>query len=116
MAGKKDKLNRADIKKLTDEQLGAEVKDLRGKLFTLRSQMVTEKVENLSQFKIIRRSIARLLTEATARQHAKNPARAKPAAAPVAPAPRKSIKMTAKRPGGAKAHKPKRPAPVKAAK
>ena len=47
---------------MTDEKLSAEVKGLRNQLFSLRSQTVTEKVEDNSQFRKIRRDIARLLT------------------------------------------------------
>ncbi len=112
MPDKKSKQSLVDMKKLSDEQLIAEVEDLRGKIFTLRSQTVTEKVEDISQFKKIRREVARLLNEQTGRQHAKSPRPAAPVAAPAKP---KSVKMTAKRPGGAKANRPKKPRPVKAA-
>ena len=39
----------------TDEEIGIELKRLREKLFTLRSQAVTEKVEDTSQFRMLRR-------------------------------------------------------------
>ena len=51
-----------EVRALTDDQLGAEIDDLRRKLFTLSSQTVTEKVEDNSQFGKIRKDIARLLT------------------------------------------------------
>lgn len=63
----------AEVKALRDEEIGIELKRLREKLFTLRSQTVTEKVEDTSQFLKIRRDVARLLTERNARRHAKNP-------------------------------------------
>ena len=107
MADKKSKQSLADMKRLSDEQINAEVKDLRHKLFTLRSQTVTEKVEDISQFRKIRHEVARLLTEQTSRWLVKNP-RPVEAAAPAAGP--KSIKMKAKRPGGAKAHRPKKSA------
>lgn len=50
-----------------DEELRAELADLRDKLFTLRTQAVTEKVENNAQFRTTRRQIARVLTVLTAR-------------------------------------------------
>lgn len=57
-----------DVKKLTSEEIGIEVARLRERLFTLKSQKTTEKVEDLSQFTKIRRDIARLLTEQSARR------------------------------------------------
>lgn len=60
-----------DIRKMRDEELGIELKRLREKLFSLRSQTVTEKVEDTSQLRKLRRGVARLLTERHARQMAK---------------------------------------------
>lgn len=57
-----------DVKKMTSEEIGIEVARLRERLFTLKSQKTTEKVEDLSQFTKIRRDIARLLTEQSARR------------------------------------------------
>lgn len=72
MAGKKIEAQfRTDVKKMTDEELSVELKTLRGRHFTLRSQQVTEKVENVSEFGITKRNIARLLTERNARLKAK---------------------------------------------
>jgi large subunit ribosomal protein L29 len=67
MASKKDKQYQIDVRKMDGEQLRAEVQSLRGKLYTLRTQATTEKVEDISQFRKIRKNIARLLTETTAR-------------------------------------------------
>jgi ribosomal protein L29 len=63
----------AEAKALRDEEIGIELKRLREKLFTLRSQAVTEKVEDTSQFLKVRKDIARLLTERNTRRLAKNP-------------------------------------------
>lgn len=52
------------------EELHLEVKTLRSKLFDLRSQVVTEKVEDTSQFRKTRADIARLLTEVSVRSRA----------------------------------------------
>lgn len=52
---------------LKEEEIKSELGRLRAKLFTLRAQSVTEKVEDNSQFRKIRRDIARLLTERKAR-------------------------------------------------
>jgi large subunit ribosomal protein L29 len=51
-----------EARDMTDEKLGAELADLRRRLFSLRTQTVTEKVEDNSQFRKVRRDIARLLT------------------------------------------------------
>lgn len=63
-------MNGKEVRALRDEEIGVELGRLRSRIFELRSQAVTEKVEDLSQFTKIRRDIARLLTERTARRHA----------------------------------------------
>ena len=50
-----------EARAMTDDKLSAEVADLRTRLFSARSQTVTEKVEDNSQFRKIRRDIARLM-------------------------------------------------------
>ncbi len=57
-----------EVHKLSSEELTVEVKRLRRWMFDLRTQAVTEKIEDTSQFKKTRRDIARLLTEQRARQ------------------------------------------------
>lgn len=52
---------------MSDQELTVEVKNLRNKLFDLRTQAVTAKVEDTSQFGKVRKDIARLLTEQTRR-------------------------------------------------
>ena len=52
-----------EVRNLTNEELAVELKNQRSKLHTLRTQVVTEKVEDVSAFKRARRDIARLLTE-----------------------------------------------------
>lgn len=59
-----------EAKALKNEEIEVELGRLREKLFTLRTQSVTEKVEDNSQFRKVRRDIARLLTEQRARQDA----------------------------------------------
>ena len=59
----------AEAKALRDEEIGIELKRLREKLFTLRSQAVTEKVEDTSQFLKVRKDIARLMTERNVRHN-----------------------------------------------
>jgi large subunit ribosomal protein L29 len=57
-----------EVRKLSGEEITVELKRLRSRLYTLRSQTVTEKVEDNSQFGNVRRDIARLLTERRARE------------------------------------------------
>lgn len=56
-----------EIQKLSDEEIAVEVKRLRQKRYDLRTQAVTEKIEDTSQFAKTRRVIARLLTEKASR-------------------------------------------------
>lgn len=56
-----------EVRGLKVEEIKSELARLRAKLFTLRAQSVTEKVEDNSQFRKIRRDVARLLTERKAR-------------------------------------------------
>ncbi|MBC8310485.1 MAG: 50S ribosomal protein L29 [Phycisphaerales bacterium] len=55
------------VHKLGDEELAIEVDNLRKKRFELMTQGVTEKIQDTSQYKKIRKDIARLLTEQTVR-------------------------------------------------
>jgi large subunit ribosomal protein L29 len=56
-----------EVRKLSDEEIQVETKRLRTRLVTLRTQVVTEKVEDTSEFRKVRKDIARMLTEAKAR-------------------------------------------------
>lgn len=49
--------------KMTDPEIAEELERLRRRLFEIRSQMVTEKLEDPMQIRKARRDIARLLTE-----------------------------------------------------
>jgi large subunit ribosomal protein L29 len=51
-----------EVHKLSDEELQIEIDRLRRKMFDLRTQAVTEKIQDTSQFRKIKRDIARLLT------------------------------------------------------
>jgi ribosomal protein L29 len=64
----KHHLSNESVRKMTDEELGIELSAQRGKLFTARSQSVTEKVEDTSQFGEFKRNVARILTEQNARR------------------------------------------------
>lgn len=61
-----------EVRKLTDEELGLEVKRLRVQLHTIRSQFVTEKVEDSSKYGKTRKDIARVLTEQNVRRTRKS--------------------------------------------
>ena len=60
-------MNGKEVRALSDEEIKVELSRLRDKLYTMRTQGVTEKVEDNSSFKKHRRDIARLLTERTTR-------------------------------------------------
>lgn len=57
-----------EVRAMAQEEIAEELGRLRIKLYTLRTQSVTEKVEDNSLFGKTRRDIARLLTEQTARE------------------------------------------------
>ncbi|HJN71072.1 MAG: 50S ribosomal protein L29 [Phycisphaerae bacterium] len=55
------------VHKLSDEELTIEVDTLRKRMFELKNQSVTEKIQDTSQYGKIRKDIARLLTEQSVR-------------------------------------------------
>ena len=57
-----------EVHKLSDEELTVESQRLRKRLFELRTQAVTEKIADTSQFGKVRKDIARVLTEISARR------------------------------------------------
>lgn len=63
-------MSREEVRKMKDEELKLELARLRNDLFDLRSQTVTEKVEDTSKFGKIRKDIARVLGEQRRRQPA----------------------------------------------
>src|SRR5262245_31373404 len=95
-----------EVRGMTDEEIGQELGRLRARLFTLRSQTVTEKVEDNTQFPKVRRDIARLLTERRSREiagagTAAGKTAGAPSAKPAAPGRKPAGKAAAKT--GAKA-------------
>lgn len=56
-----------EVHKLSDEEIKVETQRLRKRMFELRTQAVTEKIQDTTQFGNVRRDIARVLTEASAR-------------------------------------------------
>ncbi|MGC9453562.1 MAG: 50S ribosomal protein L29 [Phycisphaerae bacterium] len=63
-----------EIRELSDEELQAELDRLRRHVFDLRSQAVTEKLEDPSMLTKARRDIARILTVQKERAHGFEPA------------------------------------------
>ncbi len=57
-----------EIRALKDEELISELQRVRRHLFDLRSQSVTEKLEDPSMLKVARTDIARILTEMRQRE------------------------------------------------
>ncbi len=57
-----------EVHKLSNEEIDVEVTRLRQRSYELRTQAVTEKIEDTSQFGETRRDIARLLTERNSRR------------------------------------------------
>ena len=57
-----------EVHKLSTEEIDIEVNRLRKRLFELRTQAVTEKIEDTTQFGKIRKDVARLLTEQSIRR------------------------------------------------
>ena len=60
----------SEIRQLTDEELRTELERLRRHLFDLRSQAVTEKLEDPSMLTKAKRDIARILTARRQREQA----------------------------------------------
>lgn len=58
----------SEVHKMKPEELLVEEERLRRQLYEVRSQAVTEKLENPRQLTNIRRDIARVLTEKRARE------------------------------------------------
>jgi len=58
----------SEVHKMSDEELTVEQKNLTGRLYELRCQAVTEKLENPRQLQNLRRDIARVKTEVRKRQ------------------------------------------------
>ena len=61
-----------EVQKFNDEEVSIEIERLRRRIFELRSQKVTDKIEDTSQFKKTRRDIARLLTGQRGRELSKS--------------------------------------------
>ena len=56
------------VRAMADDELSTLVKSLRGELFSLKNSSVSENVEDVSKITKLRRDIARLKTEQSARR------------------------------------------------
>ena len=61
-----------EIRELSDEELAQKLEDGRAELFNLRFQMATSQLDNTSRVKLVKRDIARVLTEIRAREIAQS--------------------------------------------
>jgi large subunit ribosomal protein L29 len=61
-------MNASEVHKMSDEELSVEAERLRSRLYELRAQAVTQKLENPRQLRNLRRDVARLLTEKNTRR------------------------------------------------
>ncbi len=59
-----------EIRRMKDEELVIELRTLREKRFRMRTQAASEKIEDTSLFRKVRRDIARLETERSRRRAA----------------------------------------------
>ncbi len=60
-----------EVRKMKDEEIKLELERLRRHLFDLKSQAVTEKLEDSSQLGKARKDVARLMTEHSNRKNSK---------------------------------------------
>ncbi len=57
-----------EIRELTSEDLKEKLKEARTELFNLRFQMATSQLDNTARVKLVKKDIARILTEMHARE------------------------------------------------
>lgn len=57
-----------EIRELTSEDLSDKLKEARAELFNLRFQMATSQLDNTARVKLVKKDIARILTEIHARE------------------------------------------------
>lgn len=58
----------SEIREMTSEDLGVKLKEARAELFNLRFQMATSQLDNTARVKLVKKDIARILTEMHARE------------------------------------------------
>ena len=64
----------SDLKAMSDDQLDAEVLNLKKEQFNLRFQRATGQLENTARVRVVRRDIARVMTLAAQKRRAGTPA------------------------------------------
>ena len=64
----------SDLKAMSDDQLDAEVLNLKKEQFNLRFQRATGQLENTARVRVVRRDIARVKTLAAQKRRAGTPA------------------------------------------
>ena len=57
-----------EIRDLSNDDLQVQLKDGRAELFNLRFQMATSQLDNTARIKVVKKNIARVLTEIRARE------------------------------------------------
>ena len=70
----KAKNRMSDLKAMSDDQLDAEVLNLKKEQFNLRFQRATGQLENTARVRVVRRDIARVRTLAAQKRRAGTPA------------------------------------------
>ena len=58
----------SEVRELTQEDLKAKLAENRAELFNLRFQMATSQLDNTARAKLVKKDIARILTEMRARE------------------------------------------------
>ena len=58
----------SEIRELTSEDLDSKLREARAELFNLRFQMATSQLDNTARVKLVKKDIARILTEMHARE------------------------------------------------
>ncbi len=70
----KAKTRMSDLKAMSDDQLDAEVLNLKKEQFNLRFQRATGQLENTARVRVVRRDIARVMTLTAQKRRAGTPA------------------------------------------
>ena len=58
----------SEIREFGDDELAKKIEEAREELFNLRFQMATSQLDNTSRVKVVKKDIARLLTEKRKRE------------------------------------------------
>ena len=58
----------AEVHELSNEDINTKLKEARTELFNLRFQMATSQLDNTARVKLVKKDVARILTEIRARE------------------------------------------------